>query len=133
MVKIEDHYKISYKYVDILGNGAFGTVRTCSKVASNVGPSVNKYRDKKGVPGIESQIINQKKDKEKRYAIKIMDKQLIDNSKTYQDLLKNELEILRECRHPKIMRTYDLMEDTSFYYVISELINGSSVMNRLKG
>lgn len=29
--KIEDHYKISYKYADILGNGAFGTVRTCTK------------------------------------------------------------------------------------------------------
>ena len=96
-----------------MGNGAFGTVRTCTKAAGKDGPSVNKYRDvsKKGVPGVESQIVNQKKDKEKRYAIKIMDKQLIDNSKTYQELLKNELEILRETRHPKIMRTYDLMED----------------------
>lgn len=108
--KIDDHYKISYKYVDILGNGAFGTVRICTKV-SKEGPKVNKYRDGTNKKGIESQIIQQKKEKEKRYAIKIMDKQLIDNSKTYQQLLKNELEILRECRHPRIMKTYDLMED----------------------
>lgn len=30
------------------------------------------------------------------------------------------------------MKTYELLEDMQFYYVISELINGSSVMNRLK-
>ena len=36
--KIEDYYKISYKYVDILGNGAFGTVRTCSKASGKEGP-----------------------------------------------------------------------------------------------
>ena len=47
-------------------------------------------------------------------------------------LLKNELEILREIRHPKIMKVYDLMEDKENYYVISELINGGPVMNRLK-
>ena len=60
---------------------------------------------------MESQIVTQKKEKDKRYAIKIMDKQLIDNSKTYQSLLKNELDILRECRHPRIMKTYELLED----------------------
>jgi len=93
-----------------LGNGAFGTVRICSKVSKD-GPTVNKFRDGTTKKAIESQIVSQKKEKEKRYAIKIMDKQLIDNSKTYQTLLKNELEILRECRHPKVMKTYDLMED----------------------
>ena len=34
VAKIEDHYKISYKYADVLGNGAFGTVRICSKAGS---------------------------------------------------------------------------------------------------
>ena len=51
--KIEDHYKISYKYVDILGNGAFGTVRICSKVTKD-GPQVNKFRDGTSKKAIES-------------------------------------------------------------------------------
>ena len=29
---IDTMYKISYKAKDILGNGAFGTVRTCTRV-----------------------------------------------------------------------------------------------------
>lgn len=61
-----------------------------------------------------------------------MDKLVIDQSRTYRQLLKNELEILRECSHPKIMKVYELLEDINFYYVISELIEGGSVMNRMR-
>jgi serine/threonine protein kinase len=42
------------------------------------------------------------------------------------------LEILRESNHPKIMKVYELLEDINFYYVISELIEGGSVMNRMR-
>lgn len=62
----------------------------------------------------------------------MMDKLVIDQSRTYRQLLKNELDILRESNHPKIMKVYELLEDINFYYVISELIEGGSVMNRMR-
>jgi len=62
----------------------------------------------------------------------MMDKLVIDQSRTYRQLLKNELEILRESNHPKIMKVYELLEDINFYYVISELIEGGSVINRMR-
>jgi serine/threonine protein kinase len=62
----------------------------------------------------------------------MMDKLVIDQSRTYRQLLKNELDILRESSHPKIMKVYELLEDVNFYYVISELIEGGSVMNRMR-
>ena len=61
-----------------------------------------------------------------------MDKLVIDQSRTYRQLLRNELEILRESNHKKIMKVYELLEDEKFYYVISELIEGGSVMNRMR-
>ena len=61
-----------------------------------------------------------------------MDKQLIDKSKTYKELLNNEIEILSECKHARLMKVYDLLEDSQCYYVVSELIEGGSVIARLK-
>ena len=57
-----------------------------------------------------------------RFAIKVIDKEVIDKNATYNQLLQNELELLRELDHPKIMRVYDLIKDPTNYYVISELI-----------
>lgn len=46
--------------------------------------------------------------------------------------MKNELKILRECRHPNIMEVIDLIEDENNYYIVSELIEGGSIFERLK-
>ena len=62
----------------------------------------------------------------------MMDKLVIDQSRTYKQLLRNELEILRESSHSKIMKVYELLEDMNFYYVVSELIEGGSVMSRMR-
>ena len=35
---IDQHYKISYKFADLLGNGAFGTVRSCTKIHNGKEP-----------------------------------------------------------------------------------------------
>lgn len=66
------------------------------------------------------------------YAVKIIDKSLVDKSRTYRQLLKNELQILKESNHPKIMKVYELLEDMNFYYVISEIIQGGSVISRMR-
>lgn len=42
--------------MDILGNGAFGTVRMCTRATNNK-PQTAKFRDINGKKGIESQIV----------------------------------------------------------------------------
>jgi len=46
--------------------------------------------------------------------------------------LKNELRILSECRHPNIMDVQDIIEDENNFYIVSELIEGGSIFERLK-
>jgi len=41
--------------MEILGNGAFGTVRMCSRATGNKSPT--KFRDMNGKKGVESQIV----------------------------------------------------------------------------
>ncbi len=46
-----------YKYADILGNGAFGTVRTCTEMKIDT-PQAKKFRDgSMKQKAIESQIV----------------------------------------------------------------------------
>ena len=61
-----------------------------------------------------------------------MKKNYIDTNKIYKELLRNELEILRECSHRNLMKTYELLEDDKYYYIITEYIKGGPVMRRLK-
>lgn len=123
---IDKKYIISYKYEDILGNGAFGTVRVAYKTDEIIGESnrsINSFWSNNN-----RVIVNEGL----RYAVKIIDKSLVDKSRTYKQLLKNELQILRESNHPKIMKVHELLEDTNFYYVVSEIIEGGSVINRMR-
>ena len=61
-----------------------------------------------------------------------MNKQAIQSNKIYTYLLNCEMEILGSCNHPKIMTTHELLEDRHNYYVVSEILKGGSVMNRLQ-
>jgi serine/threonine protein kinase len=45
--------------------------------------------------------------------------------------LENELSILGKQSHPKIIRIVDLMEDEANYYVVSELVHGGELFQRL--
>lgn len=47
------------------------------------------------------------------------------------DLLKNELSILGEKSHPNIIRIIELIEDHQYYYIISELMKGGELFDRL--
>jgi len=85
-----------------LGRGAFGEVRKC------------KHRE----TGND-------------FAIKVMKKAEIRARKIYVKLLENELSILGSKSHPKIIRVVDLMEDETNYYVVSEIVEGGELFNRL--
>lgn len=39
---------------------------------------------------------------------------------------------MKECRHPNIMDVNDIIEDENNYYIVSELIEGGSIFDRLK-
>lgn len=129
MKKIEhigNFYNISYKYFEILGTGAFGIVRPCRKVGmSSVTGSKTRINSL-----ISTQMSSLELDS--NCAVKIIPRKKVDRSKTYKQLLQNEFDILNECDHPKIMKIHDLYYDAENYYVVSELISGGSVSNRLK-
>lgn len=45
--------------------------------------------------------------------------------------MQNELSILGEKSHPNIIRIVDLIEDINNYYVVSEVVKGGELFNRL--
>ena len=98
---IEDIGK-KYRMGDFLGSGAFGKVRKCVHI-----------------------------DTGSEFALKIMQKEMVRQRKVYLQLLENELSILGKQSHPKIIRIVDLMEDEKNYYVVSELVHGGELFQRL--
>ena len=91
-----------YAFGKTLGQGAFGLVRLCMH-----------------------------KDSGKSFAIKIMSKKAIKKHEIYVQLLENELAILGSKSHPNIIRVVDLIEDNDNYYVVSELVKGGELFDRL--
>ena len=71
------------------------------------------------------------KDSGKSFAIKIMSKKAVRKHEIYVQLLENELSILGSKSHPNIIRVADLIEDNDNYYVVSELVKGGELFDRL--
>jgi serine/threonine protein kinase len=85
-----------------LGQGAFGLVKKCKHI-----------------------------DTKKSFAIKIMKKSNIANEDIYEELLQNELSLLAQNSHPNLIRIIDLIEDENNYYVVSEVVKGGELFQRL--
>ena len=65
----------------------------------------------------------------KKYAIKIVKKAgLTDEDKT---ALEAEIEILKSLAHPHIMILEDNFEDDKFYYLVTELLEGGELFDRV--
>ena len=65
----------------------------------------------------------------KKYAIKIVKKAgLTDEDKT---ALEAEIEILKSLAHPHIMILEDNFEDDKFYYLVTELLEGGELFDRI--
>lgn len=82
----------------MLGYGAFGTVRMCQHI-----------------------------DTRKSCAVKIISKKSVARRKIYLDLLMNELSILAEKSHPRIVRVVELIEDDEHYYIVTEVLKGGEL------
>ena len=55
-------------------------------------------------------------------AIKILEKENISSNEF--NMIKNEIDILKICQHPNIVKLYDVFEDIERIHIIMELING---------
>ena len=56
------------------------------------------------------------KQTKEKVAIKIMNKKKMDTSDI--ELMRTEIEILKICQHPNIIRLYDIFENIDYIYII---------------
>ena len=75
--------------------------------------------------------LTQKENNPEILATKILDKKQTDRPsvKKYFD---NEISIMKELKHPNIVRFYDLLASYSHYYVVMEYCNGGALSNCLQ-
>ena len=45
--------------------------------------------------------------------------------------MMNELGVLKKTNHPNIMNVVEILEDDRFYYVISEILEGGELFDRI--
>lgn len=48
------------------------------------------------------------------------------------EMLRNEIEVLKMCKHPNIVRLYDVFEDRAQIYIVMDLIKGPDLYIYLK-
>lgn len=46
-------------------------------------------------------------------------------------LMMNELHVLQKCSHPNIMNVSELLEDDEYFYIVSELLVGGELFDRI--
>lgn len=62
-------------------------------------------------------------------AIKIIKKKKVSDNE--MQMLRNEIEVLKFCRHPNIVRMLDVFEDFKCVYVVLELLTGGDMFEYL--
>ena len=66
----------------------------------------------------------------KEVAIKIVKKK--DLSLMDIELLKREIEVLKICQHPNIIRFYDVFENSDYIYIVMEYLQGGDFFSYLE-
>ena len=70
------------------------------------------------------------KQTKEKVAIKIMNKKKMDTSDV--ELVRTEIEILKICQHPNIIRLYDVFENVDYIYIIMEYCPGGELFTYLE-
>ena len=65
-----------------------------------------------------------------KVAIKIMNKENMDSADL--ELVRTEIEILKICQHPYIIRLYDILENAQHIYIIMEYCKGGDLFSYLE-
>jgi len=66
----------------------------------------------------------------RKVAVKIMSKKDMTNQDL--ELVRTEIEILKICQHPNIIRIYDVFENVDFIYIIMEFCSGGDLFSYLE-
>lgn len=66
----------------------------------------------------------------KRVAVKVMSKK--DMSSSDVELQRREIEILKMCQHPHIIRLLDIFENTDYIYIVMENLSGGDLFSYLE-
>ena len=83
----------------------------------------------KGKFGLVKKGVHKKSAKE--VAVKIVTKK--DLKLKDIELLKREIEVLKICQHPNIIRFYDVFENSEYIYIVMEYLKGGDLFNYLEG
>ena len=67
----------------------------------------------------------------KQYALKVLSKKQLESLKL-QPQFENEIKILYQCNHPKIIKLFALFEDPDYIYMLMELAKGGTLFHKLK-
>ena len=97
-----DNLRDNYKMGKELGHGSFGCVNLAKQ-----------------------------KQTDKKVAIKVIKKRILEESPIYMELLRNELLVLEETDHPHITRVFELMEDKKNFYVVMELLPEGNLLDKI--
>jgi len=95
-----------YKIGKELGSGAFAVVRLATHKETN-----------------------------KKYAMKIVDKQkmsLVQTDRNVRDVLMTEVEVLKKLDHPNILKLFQVFDTKSTLFMVLELVNGGDLYDSLK-
>lgn len=49
----------------------------------------------------------------------------------YDELLRQELQVLEITDHPHITKVYEILEDNKCYYVVMELLEGGNLLDKI--
>ncbi len=63
-------------------------------------------------------------------AIKILNKKKM-KIKSY-DMVRNEIEALKLCQHPNIVRLFDVLENVDYIFLVMELLSGGTLRDYMK-
>jgi calcium/calmodulin-dependent protein kinase I len=64
-----------------------------------------------------------------QYAVKVVTKSKL--TREDEVALKDEIEILREIDHENIINLFDVFDETQFYYLVTELMQGGELFDRI--